>query len=126
VAPPSVPPPPPRAGISARDESERWNGGSETGKQETVSTERSAIVYRFIRESAGMNWIWGIEGAGAGRTMEVSPLRKYPILLVRQQRLCRITAMLRRDLFYEGTSSPVRRAQQDDPDPAAGITKMRF
>jgi len=73
-----------------------------------------------------MNWIWGIEGAGAGRTMEVSPLRKYPILLVRQQRLCRITAMLRRDLFYEGTSSPVRRAQQDDPDPAAGITKMRF
>lgn len=39
---------------------------------------------------------------------EVSPLRKYPILPVRQRRLRRITAMGPADLFYEKSSIVAR------------------
>lgn len=88
-----------RTGINA-DISERWMERMERmeGNRRLSKTVGNRVpIYQGVHED---------ELDSRGETVEVSPLRKYPILPARQKRLRRITAMEWRDLFYEGTSSP--------------------
>lgn len=83
------------------------------GRRLSKTVENRVPIYQGVHEDE-------LDSRGA---MEVSPLRKYPILPARQKRLRRITAMGWRDLFYEGTSSPYA---SQGRSLTAGITKMRF
>lgn len=72
-----------RAGVNASESAriERMKGGRANGGWSIEAVENRVPIYQGVHEDE--------LDSGA---VEVSPLRKYPILPVRQKRLCRITA----------------------------------